>query len=257
MFQFHIPERILPGYFWDQFRRFMKTRRDKCREIHTQLKKTEQELIESKELPELIWLDPAILPLTPPCYFYPLEHMAEAKRSGYRQDFIGAIEFCQKLDHYRTFWFYKPSEHPFFQLNLDEAYPGKYALPWEPVIEPKTSKLTEPGFTAFLDGYPIVPTYSTFFSHDGALRMNFLPGEFTTLVQRLVPQNSPSNTEEESQNNNLNSTNNPASATIQASSSELVEDNVIQQSSNTEKDQANSISQSTADPTSTSEAQLI
>jgi hypothetical protein len=104
MFSFPISERELHGNFWDQFRRFMKTRRDKCRDVHMYLRQTAEELIRTGELPPYIWLDPVVIPLTAPCYLYPLNHREEAEEAGYTPDFLGIMKNEEENMHHRTFW---------------------------------------------------------------------------------------------------------------------------------------------------------
>jgi hypothetical protein len=55
-------------------------------------------------------------------------------------------------------------------------------LPWSPVVEPLDSPFIEPGFAAFLETHPRVPSYSSFFSFDIALRMNFTRGDYCDKV---------------------------------------------------------------------------
>jgi len=199
MFSFPISERKLHGHFWDQFRRFMKTRRDKCRDVHMYLRQTAEELIKTKELPPYIWLDPVVIPLTSPCYLYPLDHRDEAEEAGYTPDFLGIMKYEEENMHHRTFWFFNPSDHPFYQLELDDSFVCEYALPWSPVVEPLDSPFIEPGFAAFLESHPRVPSYSSFFSFDIALRMNFTRGDYGDLIKRLLPPR-PSEEEGETQN---------------------------------------------------------
>jgi hypothetical protein len=90
-------------HFWDQFRRFMKTRRDKCRDVHMYLRQTAEELIKTKELPPYVWLDPVVIPLTAPCYLYPLNHREEAEEAGYTPDFLGIMKYEEENMHHRTF----------------------------------------------------------------------------------------------------------------------------------------------------------
>jgi hypothetical protein len=115
------------------------------------------------------------------------------------------MKYEEENMHHRTFWFFNPSNHPFYQLELDDSFVCEYALPWSPVVEPLDSPFIEPGFTAFLESHPRVPSYSSFFSYDIALRMNFTRGDYGDLIKRLLL---PRPSEEENENPNTTINNN-------------------------------------------------
>jgi hypothetical protein len=197
MFSFPISERKLHGHFWDQFRRFMKTRRDKCRDVHMYLRQTAEELIKTKELPSLHLAGSGGYTSDSSMLLVSAGSREEAEEAGYTPNFLGIMKYEEENMHHRTFWLFNPSDHPFYQLELDDSFVCEYALPWSPVVEPLDSPFIEPGFAAFLETHPRVPSYSSFFSFDIALRMNFTRGD-GDLIKRLLPPR-PSEEENETQ----------------------------------------------------------
>jgi hypothetical protein len=183
MFHFPDGDKSLASPFWTTWRRFTKTRGDACRKQHEKLTKWSQELIATGDLPEFVWYDPALFPSTPVLNLFP---------DDYDMIFLDAMHHAGRTEPHRTFWVSKPSDHPFFRLKLNEYYPCRYAMPYHPVVEPIKSHVIVPGFAAFLgdfdeDEKPVVPSYSSFFSGDSALRYRFTRAAFQSLIIRLTP----------------------------------------------------------------------
>ncbi len=183
MFHFPDGDKLLVEPFWIAWRRFTKTRGDACRRHHDKLYKRSLELISDGELPPFIWFDPALFMSTPVINLYP---------DDYDMDFLDAMKYARRHEHHRTFWVDDPSNHPFYRLKLDQYYASRYGMPYQPVVEPIKSHVILPGFAAFLgdfsgDKKPIVPSYSSFFSGDPALRYKFTQSDFRSLVVRLTP----------------------------------------------------------------------
>ena len=140
-FKFPISQSVHEGTWWTQLRQYHKNRASTVRGIANKLRVRADQLVNQGYLPDLIWYDPAL-------WFFHDEVLQLLPMDFHPTSFIEAMKLAYDKEPGRSYWVDKPSQHPFYQLGLQDICPHQFSIPWRPVSNPTTA-LSDQGYLSF------------------------------------------------------------------------------------------------------------